>query len=137
MEYKTLPQKSFLLTCPVTTIIKNIFISYVLSFITLLVFSFVITYTNIPFSVITPVTITITLLSIFITSMSNGKKSNEKGWLTGCTTGFLYMLILYIIGCIIYKNASISSNGIIMIILGILTGTIGSIIGINNKKRKF
>lgn len=132
MEYKTIPQNS-MLTIPIKLIIKNIILSYLISVILFLILSFIITYTNVPYSIITPANIIITLLSILIVGISNGKKSNEKGWLTGCITGFLYMFILYMAGCLIFKNFSISSNGIIMICLGMLTGITGSIIGINNK----
>jgi len=134
MEYKTIPKSNTIFMCPVGCILKSIVLSYMISIIFFLIFSFVITYTNVPYSIITPVIIVITLLSIFIPSVINGKKSSEKGWLTGCITGFTYMFILYIAGCIIFKSPAISSNGIIMIILGMLTGITGSIIGINNKK---
>ena len=134
MEYKTIPKSSITFTCPVGCILKSIILSYVISIILFLILSFVITNTNVPYSIITPVSIIITLLSILISSITNGKKSIEKGWLTGCITGFMYMFILYIAGWIIFKSPAISSNGIIMIILGMLTGITGSIIGINNKK---
>ncbi len=134
MEYKTLSKNSFLVACPITSIFKSILFSYALSAILFLIFSFLITYTKVPYSIITPVSIIITLLSILTASIANGRKSSEKGWLTGCITGFLYMIILYIIGSIIFKNPAISGNGIVMIIAGIFAGTLGSIIGINNKK---
>ncbi len=134
MEYKTISKNSFFVTCPITSILKSILLSYVLSIILFLIFAFLITYTSVPYSIITPASIIITLLSILTASIINGKKSSEKGWLTGCITGFLYMLILYIIGSIIFKTPAISSNGIIMLIVGVVSGAIGSIIGINNKK---
>lgn len=133
MEYKTLPKNS-ILTCPLKTVIKSVILSYVISIILFLLLSFVITYTKIPYSVITPSSIIITLLSILTAGIINGKKSNEKGWLTGCITGFVYMFILYIAGSLIFKTPNISPYGIIMIIIGMLSGITGSIIGINNKK---
>lgn len=135
MEYKTVSKNTFFLTCPIATILKNILISYGISLVLFLIFAFIITYTDVSYSIITPLSVTITLISIMIASFISGQKSTEKGWLTGCITGFLYMLILYIIGCIIFKNAGINGNGIIMIIVGIFAGALGSIIGINNKKR--
>ena len=135
MEYKTISQSSGILTCPIKTILKNIFISYGITFILLLIFAFVITYTNIPYSIVSPVSISVAVISILIAGILSGKKSSEKGWLTGCITGLVYMLILYLAGSIIYKNPGINSNGIIMIVIGIISGTLGSIIGINNKKK--
>ena len=134
MEYKKISENSFFITCPITSIIKSILFSYMLSAILFLIFSFLITYTSVPYSVITPASFLITLLSILTASIVNGRKSSERGWLTGSLTGFIYMLILYIIGSIVFKSPDISSNGLIMIVLGIIFGTVGSIIGINNKK---
>lgn len=135
MEYKTINQNSFFIACPITAVLKNVMISYGISLILFLIFAFLITYTNISYNIISPVSIAITLIGILIASILSGRKSSEKGWLTGCITGFIYMIILYIIGSIIFKNPGISSNGIIMIIAGILSGALGSIIGINNKKK--
>lgn len=135
MEYKTINKTSFFVTCPITVILKNILISYAISFILFLLFAFIITYTDVAYSIINPASVVITLISIMTASIMSGKKSSEKGWLTGCITGFMYMFILYIAGCIIFKNPGISGNGVIMIIAGIFSGALGSIIGINNKKK--
>ncbi len=136
MEYKTISKPTFFSTCSFTTILKNVLISYTISIILFLIFAFIITYTNVEYYIISPISIAVTLLSILLASFLSGRKSSEKGWLTGCITGFLYMLILFIIGSIVYKSPALSSNGIIMIISGIFSGAIGSIIGINNKKKR-
>lgn len=135
MEYKTINKTSQVLTCPLITILKNILLGYIITFLLFVIFAFVITYTDVPVSIVSPISVLITIVSILIASIPNGKSSIEKGWLTGCVTGFIYMLILYIIGSIVYKNPGISPNGILMIIVGIISGITGSIIGINNKKK--
>ena len=135
MEYKTINQNSFLISCPITVVFKNVLISYAISLILFLVFAFLITYTDISYNIISPVSVAITLTGILVASILSGRKSSEKGWLTGCITGFIYMTILYIIGSIVFKNPGINSTGIIMIIAGILSGALGSIIGINNKNK--
>ncbi len=134
MEYKKLNNASIISTCSITTIFKNILISYAITLLLFLIFAFVITFTSMSVNTISAISVTIIIISILTAGILNGKKTNEKGWLTGCITGFIYMLFLYIIGGIIYKNFYISTNGIIMCILGIFTGTLGSIIGINNKR---
>lgn len=134
MEYKKLSKKNHLISCPPFILIKNLLIGYFVSFILFLILAFIITYTDLSLKFISPLTITIILMSILFVSILNGLKSDEKGWLTGAITGLLYMLILYIIGSVIYKNLSITSNGVMMIMVGIITGITGSIIGINNKK---
>ena len=135
MEYKTISQGTGFLTCPIKTLFKNILISYGISLILIFIFAFIITYTSIPYSIVSTTSVIITIISILIAGIMGGKKSSEKGWLTGCITGLVYMLTLYIIGSIIFRNPGISSNGVIMIIIGIISGALGSIIGINNKKK--
>lgn len=135
MEYKTINQNSFLISCPITVVFKNVLISYAISLILFLIFAFIITYTDISYNIISPVSVAITLTGILVASILSGRKSSEKGWLTGCITGLIYMTILYAVGSIVFKNPGISSNGIIMIIAGILSGALGSIIGINNKNK--
>lgn len=135
MEYKTISQNSGFLTCSIKTVFKNVLIGYGISLILFFIFAFVITYTSVPYSIVSPISVIITTIGIITAGILGGKKSSEKGWLTGCITGFIYMLILYIFGSIVYKNPGISSNGIMMIIIGIISGALGSIIGINNKRK--
>lgn len=135
MEYKTISQNSGFLTCSIKTVFKNVIIGYGISLILFFIFAFVITYTSVPYSIVSPISVIITTIGIITAGILGGKKSSEKGWLTGCITGFIYMLILYIFGSIVYKNPGISSNGIMMIIIGIISGALGSIIGINNKRK--
>ena len=135
MEYKTISQNSGFLTCSIKTVFKNVLIGYGISLILFFIFAFVITYTSVPYSIVSPISVIITTIGIITAGILGGKKSSEKGWLTGCITGFIYMLILYIFGSIVYKNPGISSNGLTMIIIGIISGALGSIIGINNKRK--
>ena len=51
-----------------------------------------------------------------------------------CILFTVFVFILYIAGSLIFKTPNISSYGVIMIIIGMLSGITGSIIGINNKK---
>lgn len=55
--------------------------------------------------------------------------------LNGALTGFTYMLILYLASSIIFNDFTLTQRSIIMIITGILAGSIGGIIGINRKAK--
>jgi putative membrane protein (TIGR04086 family) len=58
----------------------------------------------------------------------------SRGWLNGCIVGFIYMLLIYLAGSIVYKDFSFDNYMITMFIIGIITGAIGGIIGINMKQ---
>ena len=66
----------------------------------------------------------------FITS----KKLEMKGILCGAMQGILYMVLLYLISSIASGNFSLKIEGIIMIIVGIVSGSVGGILGANLKK---
>ena len=48
--------------------------------------------------------------------------------------GLIYIFILYLLSSIIFKNFNVDRYVITMGIIGILTGAIGGILGINFKK---
>lgn len=135
MEYKSIPADKNGYGFRLTNIAKNIVIIIAITFLLFVIFAFVITYTNIPTEAVSPVIFGITIISIIAASIINGKKADEKGWLTGGISGLVYMIILYILGSIIYRNFSINTNSIAMIISGIFAGMLGGIIGINNRKK--
>ena len=135
MEYKSIPADKNGYGFKLTNIAKNIVIIIAITFLLFVIFAFVITYTNIPTEAVSPIIFGITLISIITASIINGKKASEKGWLTGGASGMIYMLILYILGSIVYRNFSINTNAIAMIISGIFAGMLGGIIGINNRKK--
>lgn len=135
MNYQTVSSDKSGLGYKMLGILKNIFISYAITFIMLLIFAFVITYADVSGSVVSPVVVVITLISIILAGALNGRKATEKGWLTGSVSGLLYMLILYFFGNILFHDFSINSHAVMMITAGVLSGILGGIIGINNRPK--
>jgi putative membrane protein (TIGR04086 family) len=76
-----------------------------------------------------------TLLGLFISGYKLGISNEKNGMLNGAFTGFTYMLILYLASSIIFNDFTLTQRSIIMIITGILAGSIGGIIGINRKAK--
>lgn len=111
----------------------NIILCFLITFIALVLLAFVITYTSFPTGLISPAVIIITVLSVILAGILTSRKCTSKGWLYGTVTGFLYMLILYLLGAIVYRDTSFGLNSLSMFALGIFSGTLGGIIGINLK----
>lgn len=117
-----------------TSMIKGIIISYLITIPTFIIFAFILTYTNFPERFI-PAAVTITtIISVLIAGSTATKNVKSKGWMNGGVVGLVYMFILYLFSSIIFKNFSIDRQVVTILIIGLITGAIGGIIGINLKK---
>lgn len=113
--------------------IKNYLKSYIYLFSIILILTIILSilsyYLLIPTKIIK---LLIPLISIFISSIILGKNTKEKAYLEGIKFTSIYIIISIILS-IITKN-SFSIKLILCYILILLTGIIGSMIGINLNK---
>ncbi len=112
-------------------IFKGSIISILFTLVLLFIFSIILTFSSISESVISPVIIVITAISILIGSSISSMKIKKNGFINGLFVGLIYMLFIYIISSILNTGFSLSSTSIIMIISGIIAGIIGGIVGVN------
>ena len=113
-------------------IIKGVGISIIFTFICLTVFSVLLTYTNLTESLIQPVVISVTGISIFVGSFFTTRKMKKNGIIKGIAVGLLYIILIYLISSVVNNaNFKLSIGSIVMMVIGILCGAIGGIIGIN------
>lgn len=124
-------------TGTITNNIKNIFkgvgIALLTTIILLLIYSLVLTYTNVSENTITPVIIVITATCILLGSSIGNMKIRKNGLLNGGAIGGIYILILYLISSIWNWKFALNIQSLIMILAGIIFGVIGGIIGVNRK----
>ncbi len=113
------------------SIIKGCAFSIILSIILLTIFALLLTYTTISESTITPVVLTITGISILVGSTISSRKIKKNGLIYGGAVGLIYIIILYIASSLCVTGFSLSGNSFIMLAVGIITGIIGGIIGVN------
>lgn len=114
-------------------IAKGIGIAFITTCILLLIFSAVLTFTDISESTMNPVIITITAISILIGSSIGNIKIKKNGLLNGAVIGAAYILIIYTISSILNWRFSLNVQSIIMIAVGMIFGILGGIIGVNKK----
>ena len=117
----------------IATIAKGIGISLLITVIALIIFSIILTYTNIEENVINPVIMIITAISILIGSSIENTKIKKNGLINGGAIGVCYILIIYLISSILNWKFSLNINSIIMIVTAIIFGILGGIIGVNRK----
>ena len=113
-------------------ILKGVGFALVFSVIALTVFACLLVFTNMSESLMQPVVIGITGISILMGSFIANRKMNKNGIVNGIVVGVIYIGLIYIISSIINGgNFSLSLGAIIMFAAGIIGGAIGGIIGVN------
>ena len=111
----------------------GIVISVVLTLVLLFVFSIILAYTNTSETIMVPVIIGITGISILSGSSIATSKIKKKGIVNGMIIGGIYIFILYLISSMLSAQFSLNMYSIIMMVIGIIAGAIGGIVGVNLK----
>ena len=117
----------------IKNIVKGVGIALIVTIISLIIFSLVLTYTDISESVINPVTIVITGISILIGASITGIKIKRNGLINGAVIGLIYMLVIYFVSSILNWNFKLNLQALIFSGVGIVFGILGGIIGVNKK----
>ena len=112
-------------------ILKDLGIAFIITFIFLLIFAIVLTYSNVSENIINPTIIIITALSILIASSISNIKIKKNGLINGAIIGGVYIILLYLFSSIFRMEFALTIQSIIMIITGIVFGILGGIIGVN------
>lgn len=115
------------------TIMKAIIVSYIITIVAFNMFAFILSYTDFPEKYILPSVVATTIISILFASSTVTKSAKSKGWLNGAAIGLVYMLFLYFISSLVFNNFKVDKYVGTMFAIGILTGAIGGILGINIK----
>ena len=114
-------------------ILKGAGIALISTVILLLIFSIILTYTNVNENTIAPVIIIVTAISILVGSSIGNIKIKKNGIINGGLIGGTYILTLYIISSILDWKFGLNMQSLIMIVVGIVFGILGGIIGVNKK----
>ena len=117
----------------IINIFKGVGIALITTLVMLIIFSIILTYTNIQENVINPVIMIITAISILIGSSLVSMKLNKNGLINGGLIGGIYILIIYLVSSILNWKFSLNLQSIIMIVTAVIFGVLGGIIGVNKK----
>lgn len=112
-------------------IFKGLICSFIITLISIFIFSAILTYTNISEKIIPIVIIILTFISILIGSMLSTKSISKNGMMNGAIIGGAYVILLYLISSLLNTGFALNIYTIVMIIAGIISGIIGGILGVN------
>ena len=117
----------------IKNIMKGTGIALITTVLLLLIFSIILTYTNIDEKVINPVIMIVTAISILLGSSLGNIKIKKNGLINGGTRGAIYIVTIYLISSILNWKFSLNIQSIFMIIIAIVFGILGGILGVNRK----
>ena len=112
---------------------KGTGIALITTVLLLLIFSIILTYTNIDEKVINPVIMIVTAISILLGSSLGNIKIKKNGLINGGIIGAIYIITIYLISSILNWKFSLNIQSIFMIIIAIVFGILGGILGVNRK----
>ena len=101
----------------------------------MLILAAILTFTDFPEKYTTIAVVLATLAGLFAAGFRAGTGNEKNGMIRGGLTGLAYMVILYLISSILFKDFMLGQRAVIMIITGLLAGAIGGLLGGNRKQK--
>ena len=115
-------------------IAKGTLIALCTSLVLVLVFAFILKFTNISDSVINPINQVIKGVSIFLGVFVGLKKCKELGLVSGLLIGFIYTLLAFVVFSLLSGNFVFDITLLTDSVFGAVIGAICGIISVNIKK---
>lgn len=114
-------------------LIRSLCLTMVISILFIFAISMIVTYTNMPDSIVGSSVNILRLISILLCSVLFSFGQKTRGWLKGLISGGLFCVVLYLAGFVFIDEYSHHANPIRLFSEGIILGMTGGIIGINLK----
>ena len=115
-------------------VLKGVLIALCISLVTILLFAFLLRFTNISENLISPVNQVIKGISIFLGVLFGMKKVKENGILNGLLIGFLFTVFAFLVFSLLDGQFVFDKTLLNDIIFGSIIGAICGIICVNLKK---
>lgn len=118
----------------VFSLLKGVIISLCISLVSVLVFAFLLKFTNISESIITPINQIIKGVSIFLGTFLGLKKEKKMGLISGLLIGMIYTLLAFVVFSALNGSFVFNRTLITDFCFGGIIGAICGIICVNIKK---
>ena len=115
-------------------IIKGVSVALAISLVAILLFAFLLRWTNISDSLIAPVNQVIKCVSIFLGVLFGLKKVKKNGIINGLLIGFFYTILAFLVFSLLDGAFNFDRSFLNDLIFSLVTGAICGIICVNLKK---
>lgn len=117
----------------ILSLMKGLLASYIITIPVFMLLALILANTDFPQRLVSSAVVVTTVISVLTAGFVSTKGVRNKGWLNGGIVGLIYMVILYLISSLIYNDFTIDKYVITMTTIGIISGSIGGIVGINTR----
>ncbi len=114
--------------------IKYIFAGYLLTFLMIVIYTALLTFTQMTDKYIMFVILLTTIMSNTYIGYKFARNAESKGMLWGVLGGILYGVMFILLGLVMGEQYVFNTRSIFVVAFSLVAGGIGGIIGINSKK---
>lgn len=114
-----------------TVMLKSLAICFIMSFVMILVYALILSFSSMSDISMSKVTQTILIISIVIASIHGSRKVRHRGWLFGMALGLIFAVLLIPFGMAFGQDVALDLYLIAKLLVSAVVGAIGGIIGVN------
>ena len=118
---------------PLLIYFKSIGKSLIITVVVMLIIAAIVTYTSLPEKVMPLITSIIMVLSIALSGLFSAARLEKRGFMQGLLTGAIYILFILFLSWVLVNDFSVDRFTIMKGTIGILSGGVGGMIGVNLK----
>jgi len=120
----------------IKALLVGVLVAFAITCLVFLVYSLLITYTDITERNLPMVVAVTTLFSVMVAGYDAAKNAQNKGWLWGMAAGLVYILILTALMMSVLQRFAVDTRTFTAVVLSLAGGGIGGILGINLRRKK-
>jgi putative membrane protein (TIGR04086 family) len=110
---------------------NGVFRATIITIIMLVILSVIMSFSDVSRQVISVYYLVATCISIIYGAIYAARKNNKKGWLVGILVAFFYMLVLYLISMLVFKDTTLQMKDLLRLVIALVVGTLSGMLGIN------
>ena len=114
----------------------NVALCYALTIALIFIASVAAVFCTLPEAAVSLIVSLITYICIGICGLRAARHSGANGLLSGALSGLIYVVLLYIAGCLAFGELNLTLSTAINVFTCILCGAVGGVIGINTRHKK-
>ncbi|MGN1318819.1 MAG: TIGR04086 family membrane protein [Lachnospirales bacterium] len=118
---------------PITALLKATLVSYGITMVVFIIYTLLITYSNISESYVSPLALIVTAICCVVSGFVTAKTAGKRGIIWGIASGGVYMAIMFSLGICTIPTFELNQKFVISLILALIGGGIGGIFGVNKK----